>query len=71
MRSSFQKRWGHEPVAKRNGKSIVKARKHTEAVERQQWYDALTLNQKIERMIASPGNSARQSTRLQKELENK
>jgi len=42
--------------------------KYDEAVERQAKYDALTIEQKIERAKAAPGSSKRQLSRLYKEL---
>jgi hypothetical protein len=46
MKSSFQKRWGHERLNKRNGKSLIKAQKRLEAEQRQLKYNALSLAEK-------------------------
>ena len=51
-------------VRKSGGKTRAKNQRREEAQERQKIWDSLTLAEKIARILSSPGNSAKQKTKL-------
>jgi len=63
---SYERRWGHSRT--RRFMHEDKARRRIEAIERNQAWNDLTINEKLLELARRPGNCAKQIKRLRPEL---